>query len=131
MVYALDELRGGANLGWPLVEGSQGYDGSAPPDDSYLGPIHEYSHSQGSAVTGGYVYRGSALADFQGIYIFGDYCRGTIWGLVSAEDQGILGVVEVARIAEGDLGSFGEGPDGELYVLSVNESKVYRLDPPR
>ena len=76
------------------------------------------------------MYRGSTLADFQGIYIFGDYCQGTIWGLVSAEDQGVLGVVEVARIAGGNLGSFGEGPDGELYVLSVNESQVYRLDPP-
>jgi glucose/arabinose dehydrogenase len=50
VVYASDRLRGGANLGWPLVEGSQGYAGSGPPDDGYLGPIHEYGHSQGCAV---------------------------------------------------------------------------------
>jgi glucose/arabinose dehydrogenase len=129
VAYASTGLGAGANLGWPLVEGSRGYEASSPPAD-HLAPIHEYGHDPGCSVTGGHVYRGDAIAELWGVYVFSDYCAGTIWGLASSEDQGVLGVVELL----GDIGgarvaSFGEGPDGELYVLALNQSAVYRIDP--
>ncbi len=118
----------GANLGWPLVEGSAAYQSASPPTEGYLGPIYEYSHADGCAVTGGYVYRGTALPQLQGIYVFGDYCSKTVWGLVSSEEQGVLGVIDLLTLSAG-VSSFGQGPDGELYVLSLADNTVSRLDP--
>ncbi len=128
VAYASAGLGAGANLGWPLVEGSQGYDATGPPE-GHLAPVHEYTHAEGCSVTGGHVYRGSSIPDLWGIYVFGDYCSGTIWGLASTEAGGLMGVVEIGSLDGGGIASFGEGVDGELYVLAIKESRVYRLDP--
>ena len=70
--------QGGANFGWSIMEGGHGYDGLAQPD--MLLPAAEYSHAEGGcSVTGGYVYRG-AMPEWNGIYLYGDYCRGIVWG---------------------------------------------------
>ncbi|MEL6310050.1 MAG: hypothetical protein AAFQ52_18070, partial [Chloroflexota bacterium] len=79
-------------------------------------PFAEYEHSLGCSVTGGYVYRGEALPDWQGVYFYGDYCTGRIWAAYrTAEDTWVD--TELMQ-TEFNVSSFGEGTDGELYVVN-------------
>lgn len=118
---------GGTNFGWNLMEGTTCSDGS--DDCNILGefelPILEYSHDAGCSVTGGYVYRGEALAGLQGHYLFSDFCSGV---LSAARQQN--GVWEVAGRRETGLSvtTFGEDESGGLYVAGVGGS-IFRLAP--
>lgn len=130
VAYAADGGGRGANLGWPDVEGTAPFRGAGPPADDYLGPIHEYGRADGCSITGGYLYRGSAIPELVGHYVFGDYCTSRLWGFASSRSQGALGRFDImgATLPRETLASFGEGPDGELYVLSF-DGTVYRIDP--
>jgi glucose/arabinose dehydrogenase len=117
----------GANLGWNLVEGTADFAGSAPPD--HTAPVFEYSHDQGNcSITGGHVYRGEAIPDLVGTYVFGDYCVSEVRGLRIADD----GTVDEAGFGIGGdantLVSFGEDAAGELYVLS-GSGEISRIVP--
>ncbi|HEX4868835.1 MAG TPA: PQQ-dependent sugar dehydrogenase [Acidimicrobiales bacterium] len=117
----------GANLGWDRVEGSHEHEGSNPPGGVL--PIHEYSHDEGRcSITGGFVYRGSALPALQGSYLYADYCAP---GLRAIQVDG--GMVIAERTWD-DLGitqaqSFGQDTDGELYVL-LQGGQVLKLTAP-
>jgi glucose/arabinose dehydrogenase len=113
---------GGQNYGWSRMEGSHLFNGPALPDQA--APIYEYSHNVGGcAVTGGYVYRGSAIPWLVGAYLFADYCRGQIMAL-RRDGNGVS--VRSPGIQSGALASFGQDQSGELYVLSLS-GPVYRL----
>ena len=106
---------GGANFGWSIMEGSYGYDGE--PQPGLLLPVAEYSHSNpysGCSVTGGYVYRGS-MPEWNGVYLYGDYCEGTVWGLILSDGQWQSQVLFEADLR---ITSFGEDEAGELYLVS-------------
>lgn len=107
--------QGGANFGWSIMEGNHDYDASAQP--GLLLPAVEYSHSKGGcSVTGGYVYRGS-MPDWRGIYIYGDYCTGFVWGLIPSADgfqSQLLFQTDV------NITSFGQDESGEIYLASDN-----------
>ncbi len=105
---------GGENYGWNIMEGTHRYSGE-PVIEGLTAPFTEYNHSQGCSVTGGYVYRGSALPDLQGIYLFADYCSGLIWA--SARDAS--GTWQTTLFKESGLviSSFGQDDSGELYVV--------------
>jgi glucose/arabinose dehydrogenase len=116
---------GGQNYGWRLREGDHEYTGARPPHN--VDPIYEYSHDTGGCVvTGGFVYRGSAIANLQGAYVFADYCLGKVTALVQR------GAKVTAHRALGPrtglVSSFGEDERGELYVLSL-DGPVYQLVP--
>jgi glucose/arabinose dehydrogenase len=116
---------GGENYGWNVWEGSHPYlaDGSAP---GAIDPVFDYSHSDGGCVvTGGFVYRGAAIPDLVGTYVFADFCMGGIQGL--RFDGGEV-VREQLGGTAGTISSFGEDADGELYVLSL-VGWVYRVVP--
>ena len=112
---------GGTNFGWNLREGAHDYKGSASPD--LVDPVAEYSHQEGGcSVTGGYVYRGS-MPEWNGIYLYGDYCTGLIWGLIHSNDGWQkLQLFDMAVT----ITSFGQDEAGELYLLSDSGS-VYRF----
>lgn len=112
---------GGANFGWSLMEGNHGYD-TVVPQPGLLLPAVEYSHDFGCSVTGGYVYRGS-MPEWNGVYLYGDYCSGTIWGLIPVDGQWKS---QVLFEAAATITSFGEDESGELYFSSDNGS-VYIL----
>ncbi len=119
----------GANLGWPLVEGTAPFAASGPPGEGYVAPIYEYGRADGCSITGGYVYRGQAIPELSGIYVFGDFCTSELWGLAASPEQGSLGRFDLGlELAESSLVSFFEDLDGELYVLSF-EGVIYRLEP--
>jgi glucose/arabinose dehydrogenase len=114
-----------ANYGWAHYEGSRVFE-EVPLDPSgpIVFPIHEYLHDEGCSVTGGYVYRGRAVAAAAGRYFFGDYCQGTVWSLRVVEGKAVDLRREPFRVAS--LSSFGEDTRGELYLVSLAGS-VYRL----
>jgi glucose/arabinose dehydrogenase len=112
---------GGTNFGWNLREGAHDYNGSASPD--LTEPVAEYSHQEGGcSVTGGYVYRGS-MPEWNGIYLFGDYCTGLIWGLIHSGNNW-----QKQQLFDMDftITSFGQDEKGEVYLVSDSGS-VYRL----
>lgn len=115
----------GANYGWNVTEGRGCYRGDCDPSQFVL-PVAQYTHSEGGcSVTGGYVYRGAAYPTLQGIYLFGDYCSGKIWGL----QQNASGEWAQGELLQSGLqiSSFGEDEAGELYITSLGDNGLYRI----
>jgi glucose/arabinose dehydrogenase len=123
--------RGGRNYGWRNREGAHNNVTSLPPAFLPLvDPIYEYSHSQGASVTGGFVYRGTALgAPHRGRYFFADFVRGRVWSIALSVNTG--GEAAASGLAEhtaelsataslGSISSFGVDAAGELYLVSFN-----------
>jgi glucose/arabinose dehydrogenase len=112
---------GGANFGWDHREGAHDYEGGGP--QGMIDPVAEYSHAEGGcSVTGGYVYRG-AMPEWNGIYLYGDYCTGIIWGLIQTD-----GGWQNQSLFDMDvtITSFGQDENGEVYLISDNGG-IYRL----
>ncbi|MFF8778815.1 PQQ-dependent sugar dehydrogenase [Streptomyces sp. NPDC015140] len=124
--WAPADSKGGENYGWAQMEGTHPFRGGTEPVN-HVPPIHEYDRNGlGCSVTGGYVYRGQAVADLAGQYVYSDYCDGTLRSLeiengkVTAEhDLGVNG---------GEVVSFAQDTDGELYALAIGGT-VWRVDP--
>jgi glucose/arabinose dehydrogenase len=117
---------GGQNYGWNRMEGAHPLGNASPPEDG-VPPVYEYAHENGGCVvTGGYVYRGKAIRDLFGAYVFADFCRGRLEAL-GLKDRQVTGHrdlgAEVVR-----LSSFGEDAGGELYAMSL-DGGLYRLEP--
>lgn len=123
--YEAADSAGGLNYGWKAFEATRIYDSniSAP---SAVQPIAEYNHSEGCSVTGGYVYRGAAIPDLQGAYLYSDYCTGRIW--YAYRNASGAWVSDVFFDADMQVSSFGEDEDGELYLVNYRGS-VHQLVP--
>ena len=116
----------GANLGWNAYEGRTVYK-RQPIDRSRLAwPVAVYPHSEGCSVTGGYVYRGSAVPALRGRYVYGDFCSGRIWSLHTGGGRPQL--LALPRL-EG-LSSFGLGAHGQLYATTLG-GRLLRFAPGR
>lgn len=109
------ESDGGENYGWNIVEGSHCFQSETCDKAGLKMPIFEYDHSQGCSVTGGYVYRGQAYPELSGNYFVGDYCSGMIWSLFPGE--GGAWQSTPVHSGAGNISSFGEDVNGELYVV--------------
>ena len=114
-----------ANFGWDLREASHPFEGSVPAGLQLTDPVWEYDHSQGCSVTGGYVYRGPALPEWQGAYIFGDYCSGLIWGLKQTDGSW---QTQPLFDTDANISAFGLDAQGELYLLDHRTGRVLRLE---
>ncbi len=116
---------GGENYGWNLAEGAHPFAGDIPADAKP--PVYEYSQDTGGCtVIGGYVYRGEAIPDLYGAYVFGDLCLGRIEAL-RMQGGRVVSHRALGPTVE-NLSSFGEDADGELYAMSLNGA-VFRLEP--
>lgn len=114
----------GLNYGWYYFEGTYPFKGDPQNPESFEYPVYEYDHSMGCSVTGGYVYRGETLPEWYGVYVFGDFCNGKIWGLLP---EGAGGWQSTELFSTGlNISSFGEDVFGELYMISHNGT-LYRL----
>jgi glucose/arabinose dehydrogenase len=123
-VAQAQEIGQAFNFGWDFYEGAHLFGGEPPSGVEIIPPISEYSHQFGCSVTGGQVYRGSLLPAWQGIYLFGDYCSGRVWGLWrdgqgTWQQQGLF--ENIGRIT-----SFGEDEQGEIYLVD-HGGIIYRL----
>ena len=91
-------------------------------------PVHAYSHDENRcSITGGFVYRGSAVPAAAGRYFFGDYCTGELWSLRMV--NGAATEVRREPITIRGLSTFGEDARGELYAGSVDTGRMYKLTP--
>lgn len=118
----------GANFGWPVMEGAHCF----PPGTSRCEtrgltmPIAEYPRASGCSVTGGYRYRGRRWSRFHGVYLFGDFCSGTIWGIAEDDAQH---TVRPLLSTTASIVSFGEDDDGELYLVDYKGAIFSITDP--
>ena len=118
----------GANLGWNAMEGSHPFEGDTNPPGGVL-PIFEYSHDDGGcSVTGGYRYRGAAIPDLVGTYLFADFCLDGVTGLQLDEGGAVVTAQRTWDLPASQLQSFGEDADGELYLLLAS-GQVHRVVP--
>lgn len=116
---------GGLNFGWDFFEGTHAYEGTPPAGASFLAPVAEYSHAEGCSVTGGYLYRGAELPEWQGVYFFGDYCSGWVSGLIRSGAE----TWESHRLFEtgAQISTFGVDEAGELYLADLRSGLLLRL----
>jgi len=120
----IDKLEIGKNYGWNIMEGLHCYSPSSGCNQSGLTlPVAEYDHTQGVAVTGGYVYRGTEVPALQGLYTYGDYGSGKIWALVQGNNQySAMELIDTAYY----IPSFAQAHNGELYVLHMGGT-IYKI----
>ena len=116
---------GGQNYGWNRLEGTHPYHGQPP--SGTVPPVVEYSHDGGAcSVTGGYVYRGSALPELRGSYLYGDYCAGWLAAVATSGDS--VSQPRQLGVRVPQLSSFGVDQAGAIYALSL-DGPIYRLVP--
>jgi glucose/arabinose dehydrogenase len=118
----IDIVEKGKNYGWNIMEGTIPYAGGSQTGLEL--PIWEYSHDEGNAIVGGYIYHGSTLTELQSKYIYGDYGSGKIWALqynTATTPQNTLQVDTTLNIS-----SFGIDEQNELFICSL-EGKIYSL----
>ena len=130
----VDRVELGGNYGWDCREGPSAYTG--PPGSSspqcgsgaYIGPVTFYVQGSGDcSVTGGYVYRGSAVPGLVGSYIYGDYCSGKIRGLPFYSIPGSPAVTLLDT--NHSISSFARDNQGEIYLTDLSGGKIYRIVP--
>ena len=116
---------GGANFGWNFREGSHPYGNSSQTEGlKIIDPVAEYGRDQGFSVIGGAVYRGEQLPEWNGIYLYGDYGSGTIWGLFLDQDGAWQN--QLLFQTSSSITSFGEDQSGELYYVAL-DGGLYQL----
>ena len=121
----IDRVVLGGNYGWNDREGAHCFDPPTGCADTFEEPITEYDHGLGQSVTGGYVYRGTAIADLAGWYVFGDFVSGALFA-VDADAQPTVTPDEVGD-AGFNISAFAEDTDGELYAVDYGAGTLHRL----
>jgi glucose/arabinose dehydrogenase len=133
--------RSGRNYGWRVREGAHdNVTSPAPvynPPTGLTNPIWEYSHSVGQSITGGFVYRGSALPAFLGRYFFADYVQGRVWSMAltinpsTGEATASAPIDHTADLGGsaviGNISSFGLDAAGELYVVNHTGGSIVQI----
>ena len=120
----IDLVENGKNYGWNIMEGTLTYAGGNQTGLEL--PVWEYDHSQGIAIIGGYVYRGSALPQLSGAYVYGDYGSGRIWALTLNSTSGAATNTLLTDSAL-SISSFGVDANGEIYICAF-DGKIYKFN---
>lgn len=122
----IDILEKGRNYGWKIMEAKHCFSSANCDTTGLTQPIWEYPHSQGSSITGGYVYRGTESPALVGKYLYGDYVTGRIWALEYDGESAPINSL-LFQTKQYTLSSFGIDENNELYFLTYNEGKIYRI----
>ena len=119
-INVLQTSDAGANLGWNRTEGLTCFKSRSCDTTDLTPPVHVYDHNLGCSVTGGHVYRGSAMPALQGRYFFSDFCTGNLMSfrLQNGKARDVIGMAE-ATASLGQVASFGQDSAGELYILTL------------
>lgn len=118
----VDRIFSGGNLGWSIMEGFECYRTPNCDQTGLTLPRAVYGHDVGCAIIGGYVYRGDAMPELQGWYVYGDYCSGRIWALNTAGNSGPVLLSETGH----PISAFGELANGEIVVVTFDKA-LYQL----
>jgi glucose/arabinose dehydrogenase len=111
----------GANFGWNIREGSEAFSGSTVA--TLTDPVHEWDNLGGSSAIGGFVYRGSAIKELQGLYLFADFAESGIFLFDPTSKETTFVDLPISKIV-----GFGEDANGEIFLLSLS-SGVFALLP--
>ena len=117
----------GINYGWSLMEGRHCSQEGCDQTGITL-PVLEYGHNDGCSITGGYVYRGTALPALQGKYFYSDFCTGFVRSIRMEGGVAVEQTDWPALEPGGLVTSFGEDAAGELYLLT-RQGGVYKIVP--
>jgi glucose/arabinose dehydrogenase len=114
----------GKNYGWRIKEGTHCFNPEKNCNSNGLTePVFEYKNAGTEcAIIGGYVYRGMTFPNLDGHYIYGDYCSGKIWAFNKLTKTNTLIIDSPYNIS-----SFGQGSDGEMFVLDLKSSVLLKL----
>jgi glucose/arabinose dehydrogenase len=117
---------GGENYGWNIMEGLHCYNAVTCDQTGLTPPVAEYGHSLlgDCSITGGFVYRGGEFPSLQGVYLYGDYCSGRIWGL---RRSGGAWVSKLLLDSSLNISTFGEDEAGNLYVADHGAGDIYKI----
>ena len=118
---------GGRNYGWRILEANHC---ATPPTGciqpkKYSSPVSAYSHNSGCSVTGGHVYRGAEFPDLHGVYFFGDFCSGKIWGLRKTDTGWNKHFFTDTSFS---ISAIGADEAGSILVASYGNGIVYKLN---
>ena len=126
-INRVDATESGIDFGWSAFEGTKRFNDDVDSAE-HRPPIYEYRHGseplEGCSITGGFVYRGTRIAGLNGAYLFGDYC---VAGVRALSADAVTQAVVISPNGE-RISAFGEGPDREAYVTSI-DGALLRLDP--
>ncbi|HMG52919.1 MAG TPA: PQQ-dependent sugar dehydrogenase [Kofleriaceae bacterium] len=117
----VDRVMKGGNYGWNTCEGLhvRGSTAAMCNTPGLIDPLVEHGRGEASSITGGYVYRGTAMPSLVGTYIYGDYGSGNIWALTYDADNKPTPKV-LLNVGGNSLASFGQDLDGEIYTVQIN-----------
>ena len=118
----------GVNYGWSIMEGLHCFHDAGCDQTGFTLPVLDYDHNDGCSVTGGYVYRGSAIPAIQGHYFYADLCRGWVRSFRYAGGVATEPTAWPALVSTGTIVSFGEDAAGELYILEAG-GRVLKVVP--
>lgn len=120
---------GGENYGWNIMEGFHCYNSTSCNRTGLTLPVAEYGHFPGNcSITGGFVYRGTEFPALQGVYLYGDFCSGRIWGLKRTGATVSSTLMLESNLA---ISTFGEDEAGNLYVADHGAGTIYKIGPPQ
>ncbi len=122
-VSVVSATSGGLNFGWNTMEGLSCYNATSCNQTGLTLPVVDYTHAEGCSITGGYVYRGSAIPGIRGHYFYSDYCSG--WLRSFRYESGAVTDRKDWGVPLGPVTSFGLDASGELYVMAGGT--VYRI----
>lgn len=125
VIEEIDVIESGANYGWNTFEGTQCFNSATCDTNGFVAPVFEYDQSANDrSITGGYVYRGQTLNSLQGLYIYGDFISGKIWGLSTNLGSTLTNQLLVeSRLP---ISSFGTDSNNELYVCAF-DGAIYKF----
>ena len=117
-IDVVDWTEGNPNLGWSIMEGSECFRNQGCSQEGLTLPVYEYTHNEGCSITGGAVYRGAAMPELAGQFLFADYCSG--W-MRSVDREGRLREWLPSGTFS-QVTSFGVDAAGEMYVITAGGS---------
>ena len=123
-IEEIDIIEKGKNYGWKIMEGNSCYGNPGCDTTGLTLPIKDYTHALGRSITGGYVYRGAAVPELNGAYIYADFVSGRLWSL--RYENGKVTEDEQLLNTPFNIPSFGVDENNELYILAFN-GRIYRF----
>jgi uncharacterized repeat protein (TIGR03806 family) len=116
----IDLVTKGGNYGWKICEGRhrRGSTTALCNTPGMIDPVVAHPRSDAQSITGGYVYRGTAMPSLVGTYIYGDFVSGNIWALTYDTDGKAVPTL-ITTIDRSSLVAFGQGHDGEIYTVQI------------
>ena len=113
----VDKVTIGGNYGWRCFEGTNSFNSTCGTNPNPIAPIAQYGRSLGFSTTGGVVYRGSAIPNLHGRYLFGDFGSGNLWNISRTTTPTMtMG----AGLSTGlQIASFAQDTDGEAYIVHL------------